>query len=492
MKVDRYLQIYHRMPWRGRIIVATLRGLYLRYWRYGPESERLVDDALERELWSPKQWTSHIENRLAYVLERAARHVPYYRKYWTDRRLRGDSTSWEYLENWPILEKESLRGNAYAFVADDCNTRKMFHEHTSGTTGKPLNLWWSRPTVQMWYALFEARCRRWYGVSRQDRWAILGGQLIAPVSERRPPFWLWNVALNQLYMSSYHLAPDLISHYLDALKKYQIAYIFGYTSSIYALAQQILHLERKDFQMAVAVTNAEPLFEYQRRVISEAFQCPVRQTYGMAEIVASASECHEGSLHLWPEVGFVEVFANQKPVTNGSPGDLICTGLINTDMPLVRYRVGDQGSLGTGDKSCACGRILPKLASVEGRIDDVLYTVDGRRIGRLDPVFKEDLALHEAQIIQEGLSRVRLRYVPDKNFSSEKECLMIKRLQERMGAVDILLERLREIPREHNGKFRAVICQIPEEEKKYLTNPQGQPVASQPSSASSHTSVETR
>jgi phenylacetate-CoA ligase len=473
---ENYLRIYHRLPPQGRTVVATLRGFYLRYWRYGPESESLVDAALEREQWSQKQWTSYLENRTAYVLQRAATRVPYYREYWTKRHLRGDNASWQCLENWPVLEKESLRRNPRAFVADDCNPGKMFHEHTSGTTGKPLDLWWSRPTVRAWYALFEARCRRWYGVSRRDRWAILGGQLVTSVNDGRPPFWVWNAALNQLYMSSYHLSPDLISHYLDALAKYRVAYIFGYTSSLYALAQEILRLGRRDLQMAVAVTNAEPVFKYQRKAISEAFQCPVRETYGMAEIVASASECHDGFLHLWPEVGWVEVFENNRPAKNGTSGDLVCTGLVNTDMPLVRYRVGDRGSLGIGDVSCVCGRILPRLASVEGRVDDVLYTVDGRRVGRLDPVFKEDLALCEAQIIQEGLSRVRLRYVPAAGFSPEKARLIIERLQERLGAVEVLLEKLNEIPREHNGKFRSVICQIPEEEK-YLTKREDASVA---------------
>jgi hypothetical protein len=38
-------------------------------------------------------------------------------------------------------------------------------------------------------------------------------------------------------------------------------------------------------------------------------------------------------------------------------------------------------------------------------------------------------------------------------------------LQERMGAVEVLLERMDEIPRDHNGKFRSVICQLPAEEK---------------------------
>jgi phenylacetate-CoA ligase len=462
---DRYLNIYHRMPWQSRTIAASLRGFYLRYWRYGPASRNLVDSALEREQWSPKQWRSHIENRLAYVLQRAAREVPYYRNYWTQRRLRGDRASWEYLPNWPILEKEALRQHARGFVADDCNVKKMFHEHTSGTSGKPLNLWWSRQTVQEWYALFEARCRIWAGVSKDDRWAILGGQLISSISDRRPPFWVWNAPLKQLYMSSYHLAPHLVPHYLEALKKYRIRYVLGYSSSLYALAHEILRQRRTDLRMAVAITNAEPLFEYQRQTISEAFRCQVRETYGMAEIVATASECQEGRLHLWPEVGSVEVFKENEAAENGASGDLVCTGLLNADMPLIRYRVGDRGSVGIGEASCPCTRTLPTLASLEGRVDDVLYTADGRRIGRLDPVFKEDLSVCEAQIIQERLDRVRLRYVPDRDFSPKHARLLIKRLQDRMGAVEVLLEEVDEIPREHNGKFRAVVCQIPDPEK---------------------------
>ena len=121
--------------------------------------------------------------------------------------------------------------NASAFVADDCKIQDMYFEHTSGTSGSSLSLWWSLKTVRAWYALFEARWRRWYGISRDDRWAILGGQLVAPADQSRPPFWVWNHALNQLYMSSYHLAPHLVPSYLDALIRYRCKYPLGYTSS---------------------------------------------------------------------------------------------------------------------------------------------------------------------------------------------------------------------------------------------------------------------
>ena len=214
---DWILDLYHNLPGPVRSIAASLRGYYLRSWRYNQKTARAAEEALEREQWSDGRWDSWQKNRLSFVLHRAATRVPYYREYWANRRRRGDLASWEYLENWPILEKEHVRDNPSAFMADDCDIRRMFREHTSGTTGKPLNLWWSMETVREWYALVEARCRYWNGVSRHNRWGMIGGQLVTPVSQRDPPFWVWNKGLNQLYMSSYHLAPDLLGSYLDAM-----------------------------------------------------------------------------------------------------------------------------------------------------------------------------------------------------------------------------------------------------------------------------------
>jgi phenylacetate-CoA ligase len=476
------LQIYHALPPPLRSAAASLRGYCLRSWRYGPETERLVAEALERETWSRERWRSWQQEQLSRLLHRAATKVPYYRQIWEERRRRGDRSSWERLESWPILEKEAVRTNPLAFVADDCNVRRMYHEHTSGTTGKPLDLWWSREMVRAWYALFEARWRRWYGVSRHDRWAILGGQLVAPVARRHPPFWVWNAALNQLYMSAYHLSPALLPHYLDALKRYRIRYLWGYTSALFALAQEALRWGRSTdgapsgaamsvpLRMEVVIANAEPVYGYQREAVEQAFGCPLRETYGMAEAVAAASECAHGRMHLWPEAGGIEVVQGETPVPNGMAGELIGTGLLNTDMPLIRYCVGDRGALASPETGCPCGRTLPILKAVEGRTDDVLYTPDGRQIGRLDPVFKANLPVREAQIIQEALRRVRVRYVPAPGFTDADGKSIVERLRERMGDVAVVLEAVSEIPRTSSGKFQAVICQIPPEQRSKLVN----------------------
>ena len=454
------VDLYNLMPSSIRNVAASARGYYLRSWRYGSETERLVEEILERESWSAEKWVDWQEERLTFVLNRAATQVPYYREQWASRRFRGDRASWDYIENWEILEKDFLRQNPLAFIADDCNTRYMFHNHTSGTTGKPLNLWESRSTLRKWYAFFEARCRHWYGVSRFDNWAMLGGQLVAPINQSRPPFWVWNSPLKQLYMSSYHLAPVFIPYYLDALKRYDITYLYGYSSALYSLAEEGLRLGRNDVKMAVVISNAEPLYSFQREIIGEFFQCPVRETYGMAEQVAVASECEAGQLHLWPEVGWVEIMNDDKNVEGFHSGDLICTGLLNGDMPLIRYRVGDRGHFKSTDCLCICSREMPVLASVDGRVDDVLYTSDGRPIGRLDPVFKGDLHIKEAQIIQETLDSVRIKYVPTIDFSQKDQHSIIERIQERMGSINVILDEVEKVEREKNGKFRAVISKV--------------------------------
>jgi hypothetical protein len=99
-------EIYHRMPYPVRVLAASLRGWYLRGWRYGAATEKHVQEALAREHWSDRQWQVWREERLALILHRAATRVPYYRTHWEHRRRNGDRAAWEYLENWPILERK--------------------------------------------------------------------------------------------------------------------------------------------------------------------------------------------------------------------------------------------------------------------------------------------------------------------------------------------------------------------------------------------------
>ncbi len=80
-------------------------------------------------------------------------------------------------------------------------------------------------------------------------------------------------------------------------------------------------------------------------------------------------------------------------------GEVIATGFANRAMPLFRYRTGDVATL-RKHAGCSCGRSRPIIEELDGRIEDYVVTPDGRRIGRMDHVFKDALLVKEAQILQ--------------------------------------------------------------------------------------------
>ena len=281
-----------------------------------------------------------------------------------------------------------------------------------------------------------------------------------PPSAQKPPYWVYNHGMNQLYMSAYHLSHESAAAYVEALRNHRVQFIHTYTSGIYSLARFISELGISPPQLKVIVTNAEPIYDHQRELIESVFQCPVRETYGMAEMVAGAGECDAGHLHLWPDAGYMEVDTGNENIVTTGTGQLIATGFVNLDMPLIRYRVGDSVTLSEQVETCSCGRSMPVLSSVEGRNDDLLKTKDGREIGRLDPVFKSSYPILEAQIVQKTLDLCVLRLVPTPGYSDVVAVEISNELRALMGPIRVEVKLVEAIPRGANGKFRAVLCEV--------------------------------
>lgn len=454
-------RIFYRLPYFAQVWAASLAG-YQREWRrYDASLEQRVEEILAREGWSAEQWQNWQSERLEQILDHAAKTVPFYSSFWMERRLHGDYAKHNDLAKWPILTKKYLREHPKAFVSRESSFRNLHEEHTSGSTGTPLTLWRSNETEKAWYAVFEARLRRWYGVHHKTPWGIFGGQIIVPADRKKPPFWVWNHASQQLYLSVYHLSVDNSPAYAQAILRKGLEYILGYPSALAALAANCLKAGIDLPQMRAVFTNAEPLYDWQRSAIQAAFRCPVVNTYGLSEICCAAGECAHGTLHQWPEVGRIEILGldSNQPARIGETGRLVCTGLLNLDMPLIRYEVGDLASESLMPP-CVCGRLLPAFRAIEGRSDDVLFTRDGRPIGRLDPIFKSDFDISEAQIIQREIDWIDVLLVPGKRFSEGDAQEIRQRVIERMGAITVNIEMVQSIPRGPNGKFKMVVNEL--------------------------------
>lgn len=453
------LRVYHQLPPVVQNLAASVHGGRLMRQRYGDHFRAELAAYQQREAFTAEQWHEWQSHALQRLLWRAVERVPYYRRLYAAgqfpiEEVRGP----EDIARLPRLPKDVVRANYLELLADDCRPEEMVHEHTSGTTGKPVDLLWSRNTCQSWYACFERRVRNWSGVQLGDRWAMLGGQLVVPQQRRRPPFWVWNAPGAQLYMSSYHLSPEFIPYYLDEIKRRKIDYLYGYASSLDALATFALQAGRDDVRVKVAFSNAEPFYRYQRERIEQAFGCITRDTYAPAELCIAAFEDDRGQLRLSPDVGITEVLrADGTPADFEEPGELVVTGLLNTDHILIRYEQGDRGTVASPAAIVGDPLQMPILRSIEGRMDDVLVTPDGRKIGRLDPVFKATLRIREAQIIQHTIDQLTVRVVPVTGYDETDAETIRNGLRQRMGEVQVQIQLVDEIPRTKAGKFRAVV-----------------------------------
>jgi phenylacetate-CoA ligase len=228
--------------------------------------------------------------------------------------------------------------------------------------------------------------------------------------------------------------------------------IHGYPSALAELAHGVLRSDERQIRPRAVITSGETLSDGQREAIESAFGCDVRDQYGMAENVAWISQCEEGIYHVHPEYGHVETVRDGRPV-RGEPGEVLGSGFINEAMPLIRYRVGDTLTLESA-RTCACGRAFETVSSIVGRTDDVLYSVDGRPLGRLGFLFAGLSRVKQGQIVQIERDRLEVRLVADGDIEGDLSRLTVS-IREVFGAeMRVEFRCLESLPRTATGKLR--------------------------------------
>ncbi|MCG3129410.1 MAG: hypothetical protein FLDDKLPJ_00137 [Phycisphaerae bacterium] len=441
---------------------ATVQAWRVARRRYGRVYEALVPEIERRSRMSRDEMRAHCDERLAVLLGHAYAHVPHYREAWRragilpqDLRAIDDLA-----RRLPLLSREEARAAPQRLLDERLAPSALVRLSTSGSTGSPLTLFRTPEAEATSYAFFEARCRRPAGMQfGRLPYVMIGGQLVAPVTRDRPPFWVYNYAWKQLYLSSYHLSERFLPHYVKALRRRPYHAILGYPSSLHTVARHLLERGEPPIPMRCAITSSETLLEHQREAIERAFGCKVFDQYGAGELCVFAAQCGRGSMHVSPDYGRIEVIGDDgRPCRPGETGELVCTSLINFGQVFIRYRIGDRGAIDEG--RCACGSALPVLSRLEGRVDEVLRTRDGRAIGRLDPVFKGVEHVREAQIVQEEADRFVVRVVPAPGYDAGSAELIRRNLSDRVGDVRIDVVTVEAIERTRAGKFRAVISRV--------------------------------
>ncbi len=452
---------YYSMPVALQNTAFSLYGYYMRRRRYNNAYKEACSILRENEFLAAEDHNYRQSESVKRMLKHCANNVPYYQKLF--RRIGFDPETFESLEDLrriAVLEKKDVLKNPMEFVATNFKKSEMVTEETSGTSGSPLKVYWHKDFYNWIYALYETRMRRPAGVCIKDRRANLTGKVLVPANQKKPPFWRYNLAEKQLYMSSYHLNPGNIPFYVEALQKFKPKYVIGYPGSIHPVAEYLINSKDKIPSVKSVISCSEYLLPETRSKIEKGFGCRVYNHYGSVEWVAALNECEMGNMHISPEFGIIEIVNDDgEPVPAGRRGEMVCTGLLNYAMPFIRYRTGDIGSVKEGN--CSCGRTLPLFEALEGRKMSFLTLPGGALAGSaaLSTAFHAENII-ESQMVQERTDSVTLKLVVTEGFTDNDREYLLSELKKRIAPLRINCERVDFIPCEKNGKKPWIINRL--------------------------------
>lgn len=169
---------------------------------------------------------------------------------------------------------------------------------------------------------------------------------------------------------------DTLNSYLHQIDKYRPYLIKALPIYLYILA---LHIQETGVRPPAVTGGLMPMGSsitpQMKKVVEQAFEVPVHEDYGSAELGAIGAECGaQKGIHPFAGLFHVEVVRNGCPAKPGELGRVLITDLYSYAMPFIRYEIGDVAMVQNG--SCTCGLDSLRL-DVQGRQHDCLEAADG-------------------------------------------------------------------------------------------------------------------
>ncbi len=448
---NRFLrQVYFNSPFFVKNYFSSIYGFLESKKRYGKNFTYWLKLLKEYEFKSNTELIELRNHQLETFLEFVKKECEFY-----------NGLNFSSIKNFPILNKQDLRKNFNQLLCSSNGERKI-KVHTSGTTGSSLIFPLNISCFQREYA-FRAMHYYWAGIDvlKKPKVATLSGHPVSMPNNNKPPFWVKDYFNNWLVFSSYHIKSDNEKFYVGELQKFEPDVIHGYPSSVYLIAKAFSKYGKRLNNLKAIFTASETLLDFQREEIENAFQVKVYNWYGNTEMCANIVECEKGKLHLKYEHSFVEILNEQNEECKpGEEGRLICTNFSNKAFIIIRYDIGDIVKI-SENQDCRCGRGGLIIDYIIGRIEDYVITSDNRKIGRLDHLFKDTMGIKEAQIIQDEISSITIKYVKDASFTNKDIELVQKECYLRFGSsMKVDLMEVNFLERTKNGKIRFIISNL--------------------------------
>lgn len=410
---------------------------------------------------TPEQIATLQWQRLKRLLDHCYREVPFYRRRWKELGVvPADIRNLDDYAQLPLLTKADIREHFDELKADSCRDR-LLYKATGGSTGEPLRFGYTREsndrrTAVMW------RGYDWAGARMGQRTLFLwGGAVGEPTRMHQLKDRLYNAMYARHMLNSFHMSEANMAQFADAIDRYRPEIIVAYVGPLVQLAQWLIATGRKVRPARAIIGAAESLHEFQRQIIEQAFGCPAFNTYGCREFMLIAAECEQQhGLHVNADHLVVELRRGIDADAT-TTGEVVVTDLFNYGMPFLRYANGD---MATGSNTrCACGRGLPMLERVDGRVLDAIRTPAGHVLpGEFFPHMLKDVpGLERFRLVQRQLDRLELSIVRNSGFDDSSLAYIRREVHKVLGdTVALHCHFVDDIPLTPSGKLRVTVSEL--------------------------------
>ncbi|GLB60836.1 phenylacetate--CoA ligase family protein [Cytobacillus sp. NCCP-133] len=310
--------------------------------------------------------------RLKQTVNSVFNKVPFYRKKFLESNITPeDINSLDDIQKLPFTVKADLREH-YPFGLFAVEKKEIVRLHaSSGTSGKPTVVGYTRKDIQMWSTLIA-------------RAITIGGGLPGQTLHNAYGYGLFTGGLGlhygseQLGMATVPISGGNTDRQIMLIQDFEPEVICGTPSYILNLAEKMEEqgIDPASTSIKYGIFGAEPWSEEMKHTLERKLGIKACDIYGLSEVLGPgvAMECHEAQngLHIAEDHFYAEVIdpIKMKPLPSGEEGELVFTSLTKEAFPVIRYRTGDIASL--SKEKCGCGRTTIRMSHVKGRIDDML------------------------------------------------------------------------------------------------------------------------
>lgn len=425
---------------------------------------RYLREYKKTQFYTPEQIRELQWQRLLKILNHAYKTCPFYSKSFKDAGITlSDIKSPEDMLKIPPLSKSDIQNylddlKSNAFTDDD-----LIRDKTGGSTGSPLIFFYNKDRLASRQAA-AMRHDNWTTWHIGKKMAVLWGAVSDLSGFNSIKGKIKNLLLSRkIILDTSSITEEKLWDFAHQLKKQNPQFFLAYANSIVLFAKFIKDNNITGIHPSAIITSAEVLTPEDRELIEKVFECKIFNRYGCREFSVIASECsyHTG-MHINAENLYLEFVKDGRHVNSGEIGEVVITDLLNYGMPFIRYKIGDMGS--PIDKACPCGRGLPLMDMVSGRVTDFIITPDGKMVSGVaiaTYVITNISGIKQIQFIQNIKESLKIKLAKNKDFNEDTMRSLYKNIVKFIGdKIKIEVEFVNDIPLEKSGKYRFSISTV--------------------------------